>query len=393
MDEKRQKRKREHLQQALELPLGPLSTGWEDVHLIHQALLKNELKAVDISTVFLGKTLKMPLIINALTGGALGLEKINASLARAAAHHGVGMAVGSQTAGVADRSVRHTYEVVRKENPDGLILANISALAEPQAAMEAVAMIRADALQLHLNGLQELLMAEGDRDFTRLAANIAKLLEVSPVPVMIKEVGCGLSRETALELYHYSIRAVVVSGAVGKNFAAIELARRGSEERAHFSSWGLSSAVSLLEVMDLGLPWTVLASGGLTNALQIGKALSLGAEAAGLAGSLLKILLQQGEEALNRHLAELAEELKILLMLTGASTIQKLREQPLVITGATGKWCEQRGINTAGYARRKRKMGVDANEGGNKGNPRKGGGGKGKRGGNWLGIMPWERAG
>lgn len=364
MDEKRQERKNQHLQYALELPAGPLSSGWEDVKLIHQALLQGNMAAIDTSTVILEKRLKLPIIINAMTGGAPGLEKINAALARVAAECGLGMAVGSQTAAVTDKTLRYTYEVVRKVNPEGLVLANVSALAEPRAALEAVEMIQADALQLHLNGLQELLMREGDRDFVNLAANIANIMDQSPVPVIVKEVGCGLSKETAHGLYNIGVRSLDVSGAGGTNFAAIELARSGATERDYLRTWGLSTVVSLLEVNSLELPFTtVLASGGIRNALDICKALSLGADSVAMAGSILKVLLEDGEEALARRIEELGEELQILMLLMGRSRITELREQPLVITGSTKEWCEQRGINTAAYARRGRNRGGDANDG------------------------------
>lgn len=362
MDEKRQERKHQHLQYALELPTGPLSSGWEDVNLIHQALLQGNMATMDTSTEILGKRIKLPLIINALTGGAPGLERINASLARIAGKHGLGMAVGSQTAAVVDKAVRYTYEVVRKYNPDGLILANVSALAEPRKALDAVEMIQADALQLHLNGIQELLMREGDRDFSNLTANIVNILEQSPVPVVVKEVGCGLSRETAHWLYNLGVRTLDISGAGGTNFAAIELARTGVTERDYLRYWGLSTVVSLLEVNSLGLPYTVIASGGVRNALDVCKALSLGAEAVALAGSPLKVLLEEGEDVLAQRLRIMGEDLQILMLLIGVDRINELRDQPLVITGPTREWCEQRGINTTVYARRGKKWGVDAND-------------------------------
>jgi len=352
MDDRRQARKNEHLQLAMEIPPGPLSPGWDDVRLVHQALLKDSMDAIDTSTDFLGKKLQLPLIINAMTGGAQGLERINESLARVAAENGLGMAVGSQAAALVDPAVRHTFEIVREVNTDGLVLANVSALAEPRQALEAVEMIEADALQLHLNGLQELLMKEGDRNFSRQKENIAQLVEISPVPVIVKEVGWGLSRETARELYHLGVRIVDVGGAGGTNFAAIENARNTRGEPDYFHTWGLNTVISLLEVTSLDLPLTIIASGGVTNPLEICKALSLGAHTVGMAGSLLKILLQDGEEALNRHIRRLGEELKIVMMLTGAAKVSQLPDRPLVICGQSKEWCEQRGINTAVLARK-----------------------------------------
>lgn len=352
MEEKRRARKYQHLEYASQLPPGPLSSGWEDLHLVHQALLCGNWAELDTSTVIFDKKISLPLLINAITGGAPGLDEINGALARVAARCGLGLAVGSQTGAVIDRSVRHTFDIVRKHNPSGLILANVSALADPKGALEAVEMIQADALQLHLNGIQELLMEEGDRNFAVLSDNIAYLTEVSPVPVIIKEVGSGISRDTAKALYGIGVRAFDLGGAGGTNFAAIELARTNERGRDHFRFWGLSTAVSLLEVVSLGLPITILASGGLENALDICKALSLGASAVAMAGRFLKVLQKEGEEQLIERIGKLGEDLRILMMLTGAAKISDLKKQPLVITGYCKEWCDQRGIDTTVYARR-----------------------------------------
>lgn len=353
MEEIREKRKHEHIRQAMQQESGPLAAGWEDIYFIHQALLSGSRETVLTGTTLFEKNLELPLIINALTGGASGLEKINGSLARVARELGIGLAVGSQTAGLKNRKVRHTYEIVRRENPTGLILANVSALVKPEDAKAVVEMIEADALQLHLNGAQELVMPEGDRDFTSLALNIQKIVEAVGVPVLVKEVGFGLSRETALALYRLGVRALDVSGAGGTNFAAIELARSPEKKMEFLRRWGLPSAISLLEVKELGLPLTLVASGGINEAPEMGKALGLGADVAAIAGPFLKTLVQEGEEGLKKRIRTMGEELKTLMLLVGASTLPELAAVPLVITGFVREWCEQRGIDTRAYAQRK----------------------------------------
>lgn len=346
MESIREERKKDHIAHAIATE-NKSSPYWDDIHLVHQALFDEDFNKIDTKMALFGKKLSFPLIINALTGGADGLEKINASLSRIAGDLQIGMAVGSQTAGITNREVRHTYEIARKLNPNGLILANVSALVKPETARAAVEMIEADALQLHLNGVQELLMTEGDRDFRGLAENIQIIAGDSQVPVIIKEVGFGMSRETALQLYNLGVQGLDIGGTGGTNFAAIELARR-KDNLSHFKpliSWGIPTPLSLLEVMSLKVPLPVIASGGIKSPLEILKALVIGAQAAGIAGPFLKILVLEGEEDLRHHVEKLQEGLKVLMMAAGARNIRMLPGLPVVLLGDTLEWCKQRGFN------------------------------------------------
>lgn len=344
MDKLREERKRAHIAHTVELDEGPLSPGWDDISLVHQALLTTDFDRVRTGITLFGKALSQPLLINALTGGARGLEEINGKLARVAREAGVGLAVGSQTAALRDKELRHTYEVVRQQYPDGLILANVSALATPEEASAAVKMIEADALQLHLNGAQELVMDEGDRNFARMAENIRETIARVRVPVIVKEVGFGLSRETVQQLYALGVRHMDTSGAGGTNFASIELRRSPGSVLDFMRFWGIPAACSLLEVKSLDLPVTVIASGGISGALDVARALSLGADAAAVAGPFLKTLVLEGEQALLAQVRELQEALKKIMMLLGAQRIEDMAAAPRVITGFTRNWCEQRGI-------------------------------------------------
>jgi isopentenyl-diphosphate delta-isomerase len=206
-------------------------------------------------------------------------------------------------------------------------------------------MVEADILQLHINGAQELLMAEGDRDFVSMADNIMRIMEEVTVPCIVKEVGFGISRETAERLYELGIRNLDISGAGGTNFAAIELARYPHKGPLDYMKhWGITSACSLLEVKSLNLPFTIVASGGIYNPLDILKALNLGADVAAIAGYFLKILVQKGEDDLLIRVKSFQEELKMLMMMVGAKKISDISRVPRVIDGFTYRWCEQRGI-------------------------------------------------
>lgn len=361
MNTQREKRKLEHLEQALKTANGPLSPCWEDLHLVHQALLNNNLDEIDTSVTLFQKKLKLPLLINAMTGGAEGLTSINRTLAEIACEYKLGMAVGSQTAGLNRQALAGTYKIAREVNPRGFLLANVSAGVKPELALAAVEMIEADALQLHLNGVQELAMDEGDRIFQGWAKNIEKICQLVPVPVIVKEVGNGISREIAAQLTGLGVKGIDTGGSGGTNFATIELSRSERENLVFLRSWGIPSALSLLEVSAgiLNLKQTtsaplIIASGGITHSMQIVKALALGADAVGIAGSFLRELINNGEKALREKINHLSEELTVMMLLLGAQNIAEIRKVPVVITGFTREWCEQRGIDVKRYAQRKR---------------------------------------
>lgn len=340
----REIRKLEHIHWALRLPEGPRTTGFEDVHFIHQALPELNYNEIDLSCQWLGKSIKAPLLINAITGGAEETSQINAILSKTAKRFGLAMAVGSQSAALENRDLRKTYSIARKINPHGILLANVSANVPWKEALQAIEMIEADGLQLHLNVLQELLMDEGDRDFRGIWDNIGYIIENSPVPVIVKEVGFGLSKEAAQKLYQAGARILDLGGSGGTNFAAIENSRKNQEARQTFVDWGIPTACSLLEVASLGLPIQIVASGGIRTGIEICKALRLGAQIVGIAGSFLKTLIENGEQTFIQLVETLLSEIKITLLLTGAENLDSLKAVPVVITGNTLEWIRQRNL-------------------------------------------------
>ncbi|OPX83867.1 MAG: Isopentenyl-diphosphate delta-isomerase [Pelotomaculum sp. PtaB.Bin104] len=328
------------------------TNGFEDVHLLHDAISGLNLDDIDSTCFFMGKKLQAPLLINAITGGHPGVMAINRSLARVARETGLAMAVGSQMAGLEDSGVQETYEIARRENPDGVILANLSAGASPEQAMAAVKMIAADGLQLYLNIPQELVMREGDRDFNGIIANIGQVVLSLDVPVIVKEVGCGLSGGTISALYDAGVRYVDVGGQGGTNFIAIEAMRSGKEISQSLLHWGIPTAVSLLEGGELGLPLALIASGGLESGIDVAKAVALGAVLAGIARPLLKELLEKSEEALLKKVNGIIHELRLVMLMSGAENLEKMARKPVIITGKVAEWTQRRGIDISGYARR-----------------------------------------
>jgi isopentenyl-diphosphate delta-isomerase len=356
----RQRRKLDHVRlsvahkesRATERP-SLLAPGWDEVHLVHQSLPERNFDEIDLQTSIAGLSLPVPVLINAMTGGAAGVGAINRDLAVVAADLGLAMAVGSQTAGLREPAVADTYAVVREVNPYGIILANLSAAASVEQAREAIAMVRADLLQIHLNAPQELVMAEGDREFRGQLANIGRLVAAAGVPVIVKECGFGLSREAVRALYGEGVRAVDVSGRGGTNFAWIEAQRTGESLDPGLENWGIPTAVSVVEITTLGLNGLeVIASGGIASGTEVAKALALGARVVGLAGAVLIRQQQGGADAVRDYLSRLLIDLRRTLLLCGTSNLHEVRQRPVVITGATGQWCHLRGVDLTALAQR-----------------------------------------
>ena len=324
--------------------------GFSDIFLVYEALPELNLDQVDISFNFLNKKLKAPLLINAMTGGHPDVKHINRSLARVASQTGIAMAVGSQTAGLEDSKVRDTYRVARDENRDGILLANVSALSSPVMVKEAIEMIEADGVQLHLNVAQELAMSEGDRNFSGTLANIEKIVALSKVPVIVKEVGFGLSRETFKKMYDVGVRYIDVSGQGGTDFIRIEYMRSGRDYQEKFQNIGISTAISLIESLSTDLPIFVFASGGFTGGSDVVCALALGAKLVGMAGHFLRAFTQGSEQGLKERVDTIIEDLRHTMLMVGAANLKELTGKPLVITGKTAEWLLRRGIDINKYS-------------------------------------------
>lgn len=330
----------------------PGENGFGDICLVHQALPEMDLSSVETSTFFLGKKLEVPLIINAMTGGHQAAREVNRSLARAAKENGIAMAVGSQQAALEDPAMLETYSVAREENLEGCLLANVSAGTRPELVKAAAEMIGADGVQLYLNAAQEMAMVEGDRNFKGTLANIEKVVALSDVPVIVKETGCGLSRETVSALYRVGVRFVDIGGRGGTNFVQIENLRSGREYSGVWEHWGITTAVSLIEGLSLSEPIYFIASGGLANGLDVAKALALGAGLAGMAGKILQVLTENSEAALRKYIQNVIEDLRKVMLMTGAKNIAGLTKKPVIIKGETAECLTRRGVEINGYARR-----------------------------------------
>jgi len=331
----------------------PVDAGFSDVQILHEALPELAIDEIDITCKFLGRKVDAPIIINAMTGGGGQAGAINAVLARVAADAGVVMAIGSQTVALNNPGEAESFKIVRQENPQGVILANVGAEVTPDMAAQAVGMIGADGLQVHLNVPQELAMAEGDRDFRGYLDNIHRIVETVAVPVIVKEVGFGLGRNTAAKLLQAGVQHIDVGGRGGTNFIAIEQMRGQSCNLTYLESWGITTVCSIMEVASLQLPGTLIATGGVRNPLDAVKALVVGANMVGMAAPYLRVLMEDNREGLYKEICDYKRQMAQIMLMAGARDLAGLAKVPAVITGRTREWLNERGLDTKSVARRK----------------------------------------
>ncbi|MDB4960988.1 MAG: isopentenyl-diphosphate delta-isomerase, type 2 [Myxococcales bacterium] len=310
------------------------STLLEHVHLVHQALPELALDEIDLDTELVGKPLKAPLLITGMTGGTADAAAVNRDLARAAQAAGVAFGVGSQRAMDEHPELAASYQV-RDVAPDVVLLGNIGAVQAlamgPARVVELGKRIGADAMAVHLNVGQELIQQHGDRDFRGLRDAIARLVDASPLPIIVKETGCGLSAETARSLIGAGVHTVDVAGAGGTSWVAVEALRaaEGSDAAtlgAELWDWGVPTAVSVVACARAGL--TVVASGGMRSGHDVARALALGARAGGMAAPMLRAHRAGGEPAVRALLAQVIGAIRSVCLLTGCASATDLSRAP-----------------------------------------------------------------
>ncbi|OJG60566.1 isopentenyl pyrophosphate isomerase [Enterococcus italicus DSM 15952] len=294
--------------------------------------------------------LKTPFFINAMTGGSEKTKQINEQLATLARETSLAMATGSVSIALKDPSVQDSFTIVRKTNPTGMILANVGAGSSLEQAQRAIDLLEANALQIHVNAPQELVMPEGDRDFRYWLEDIAKIASTLSIPVIVKEVGFGMTRETIQQLIDCGITSIDVSGQGGTSFTQIENARRKNREFGYLDSYGLSTVQSLLEANEVPYPYEFIASGGIRQAYDIFKALALGANAVGISGTILTHLLTKGLDETILLVQQWQSELTTLYAMTGSKTTAQTRTVPLYFTGSVREWCDARRIAPDSYS-------------------------------------------
>ena len=339
------KRKEEHLSIALnkDIKFKEIQNGLAEFQFVHQALPEINLTDIDIASNLFSRKLKAPLIISPMVGGIDAARRLNRNLAEAAQTLGVGMGVGSQRCAIDDPVSISSYQV-RGIAPDILLLANLGAIqlnygysvAECQRAVD---MLDADALILHLNPLQEALQAEGNTNFAGLLSKIEKVCRALPVPVIVKEVGWGISENVARSLAEVGVAAIDVAGAGGTSWSEVERHRTkstlGDKVATTFAGWGIPTADSI-EMVQKGAPGlTLVASGGIRNGLDVAKVMALGAHAAGIGTPLLKAA-NISADATIAAIRQIIEELCLTMFCIGTVDLKVLRGTPFLMRKSRG---------------------------------------------------------
>ncbi|RMT84105.1 type 2 isopentenyl-diphosphate Delta-isomerase [Pseudomonas viridiflava] len=332
------RRKDDHLDIVLEQRFEGSGTGFDAIHFEHCALPELNLGDIDLSTRLLGIPLRAPLLISSMTGGAQRSVAINRHLAQAAQHLGIAMGVGSQRVGLRSPNDQGLTRELRRLAPDIALLSNIGAaqLLEvdgPELARRAVDALQANALIIHLNPLQEAVQAEGDRDWRGVLNAIARTVDSVGVPVIVKEVGAGLSVPVARALVEAGVQVLDVAGKGGTSWAAIEgeRATRPADRKVAmaFAHWGIPTAMSLINVRQALPHTTLIASGGIRDGIDAAKAIRLGADLVGQAAGVLQEALES-ESAVIEHFETIIRQLRIACFCTGSRDLAALREARLM---------------------------------------------------------------
>lgn len=314
------------------------TTGLERFDFVHNALPEIDLADVDTSADFLGHRVSLPLMVSCMTGGYREALTINRDLAEVCAELGIAMGVGSQRQALVDTHYHRTFSIVREVAPSIALVGNIGA-AEVRAmkdvddARRLIELIRADALAVHLNPLQEMLQGEGTPTFRGVLSGIALLVAGLPVPVIVKEIGAGISQSVARRLLGVGVRHIDVAGAGGTSWAGVETLRtRGKRSNEAFWDWGIPTADAIRDVAALraevtGL--TVIASGGIRSGLEAAKSIALGADLVASARPMLLALNAGGTAGVLKLVRSWAEELKSAMFLTGSRSIAELQRAQL----------------------------------------------------------------
>lgn len=335
-----QTRKADHLRICLEddVQFRNLTNGLERYRFQHSCLPELDLDEVDLKTHFLGKILNAPLLISSMTGGTEKAKMINCRLAVAAQKHGLAMGVGSQRIAVENPDLAHTF-AVRSHAPDAMLFANLGAVQLNytyglEQCLRVVDILKADALILHLNPLQECIQPNGDTKFKGLLAKIKQLCQQIEVPVIAKEVGNGISANMATKLIDAGVDVIDVAGAGGTSWAKVESERAENNLQRRlgktFADWGIATADCIVQVRKQYPDLPLIASGGLRNGMEAAKAIALGADLAGLAFPFLQAA-SESEAAINELIELLIAEIKTVLFCTANANLAELKRSQSLI--------------------------------------------------------------
>lgn len=318
------------------------TNGFEQWEFVHNALPEIDLSDIDTSTVFLDKKLSFPFMISCMTGGYPEAEKINHDLAEVCEEYSVAMGVGSQRQAIENTTYHSSFSVARKAAPSIPLIGNIGApevaqLKDASKIKKLADLIRADAFAVHLNPLQEFLQPEGNTNFSGVLRGIEMLVKKMTIPIIVKEIGAGISEGVARRLIDAGVCYIDVAGAGGTSWAGVEILRRDKNKNENwnpFWDWGIPTAEALVNLKTLkqrNPNLTIIASGGISHGLESAKAIALGASLTSSARPMLQALMRGGKKELRSTLDQWKTHLTGAMFLTGCARINELQTTPEII--------------------------------------------------------------
>jgi isopentenyl-diphosphate delta-isomerase len=330
-------RKKEHLDLCINEDVGfkTITNGFELYDFIHFAITEVEMNKINFSTKFLKKKINYPFLLSCMTGGTKESENINAGLALAAEDLKIPIGVGSQRQALENKRFEESYTIIRKNAPNIPILSNIGAAEvvkykSTEKFQYLVDLIEADGLVIHVNPLQELIQPEGTPNFKGLLKSISKLVQKISVPIIVKEVGCGISFQAAKKLLDIGVNGIDTAGAGGTSWAGVELMRKKSNEEKYWD-WGLPTSYCIKEISKLKKKYkfALIGSGGINSGIDAAKAFALGADLVASARIILIELDKNGIEGVKMLIENWFEDIKKIMFLTGSGNLKLLRKNKL----------------------------------------------------------------
>lgn len=332
-------RKKEHIELCLtdKVQFKQKTNGFESYDFKHFAITEVIPENISFETKFFKKKIKYPFLISCMTGGVSEAEDINSRLAEVANEMNIVLGVGSQRQAIESSNHINSYKIIRKKAPDIPVLGNIGAsqiakLKTVDPIKRLVDMIDANAMVIHLNPLQEMLQPEGEVDFVGLMKNIKRLVKELSVPIIVKEVGSGISKEAAQVLLEGGVRGIDVAGSGGTSWAGVELIRSKNISDNNFWDWGIPTSFCIREVFKLKkkFDFVLIGSGGINSAFEMAKAFALGADITASARIILQTLIGEGEEKVAGLIDEWFNVLRKIMFLTGSKNFNELRKSKLI---------------------------------------------------------------
>jgi len=334
------KRKKEHIDLCLtnEVAFHSKTNGFDKYDFIHNATTEVDISKINFETKLFSKKINYPFMISCMTGGTEDAENINQRLAFIAEELKIPIGIGSQRQALENKDYHNTYKIIRKIAKSITVLGNIGAAQLVQSKdlldiLSLIEMLEADVFVIHLNPLQELLQVEGEPNFVGLLKKLEKLVSKVDIPIVVKEVGSGISKAAAKKLLNVGVKGIDVAGAGGTSWAGVEIIR--SKSNNDFWDWGLPTSYCLKEIYSLKKKYnfTLIGSGGINSANDVAVAFALGADVVASAKIILQTLMKDGEDAVKKLILNWFEHLKKVMFLTGSEYLNELKKGKLIKKG------------------------------------------------------------